>query len=401
MLHAAALLVLANVAQPFQYLDELRTQERAVAEHPQAGRERNIGLMMLAYAQSYVDASEKVGVTYYGLNGDPPAASSDDEERARKLLASHEPREALAAIVEAARDRQIVIINEAHVMPRHRAFSTRLALELRKLGFEYLAVETLDNRSPDTVASLQARGYPVVEDGYYSKEPVFGDFLRQSLAAGYKMVAYEFARYTDDYDKLDPVDAQIQRENGQAQNIIDSVLAKDPRARIFIHVGHGHVEKGSSEFMGKQIEFMAERLKQKTGIDPLCIQQTRSSWPRQIKADRPLTDVVLKTFRGESFVMARREGAGFINSGGVDIEVWHRPETLRRGRPDWLSMGGYRRPKVIPAKLLPKQGRRLLQAFVEGESPDAVPIDQVLVTAGEPPPVFMLPKGKYRFAYQD
>ena len=83
------------------------------------------------------------------------------------------------------------------------------------------------------------------------------------------------------------------------------------------------------------------------------------------------------------------------------MQVWHRPESLREGRPHWLSMNGYRRARAIPAKLLPAQGRRLVQAFVAGESADAVPMDQVLVTAGEAPPVFMLPKGRYRFAYQD
>jgi hypothetical protein len=64
-------------------------------------------------------------------------------------------------------------------------------------------------------------------------------------------------------------------------------------------------------------------------------------------------------------------------------------------------MHGYRQPRVIPAQLLPKTGRRLVQAFVADESADAVPMDQVLVTAGEPAPVLMLPKGRYRFAFQD
>ncbi len=150
---------------------------------------------------------------------------------------------------------------------------------------------------------------------------------------------------------------------------------------------------------------MAEQLRQRTGIDPLCVEQTRSAWPRWTEVDRPLTEEVLRSYRGESFVMARRQGstagAVFWNPGNVDIQVWHRPEILRDGRPDWLAMGGYRRPMKIPPNLLPRQGRRLVQAFVAGESPDAVPMDQVLVTAGEAPPVFMLPKGQYRFAFQD
>jgi hypothetical protein len=45
--------------------------------------------------------------------------------------------------------------------------------------------------------------------------------------------------------------------------------------------------------------------------------------------------------------------------------------------------------------------RHLVQAFVEGESADAVPIDRVLVAAGAPAPKLMLPKGTFRFACQD
>ncbi len=394
------LATLPAASAPFDYMAELRQKEQAVADAAQ----RRFPLIMLAFAQSFVDASEQPMRTYVGAD---PAVSPDAQEaaadagRAREMLEEFRPREALAAIVEAARDRQIVILNEAHYAPRHRAFSTMLALELRKLGFEYLAVETLDHRTPEVVAGLRARGYPLVEDGYYSREPLFGDLLRRALAAGYQPVAYEFDEYVGDYEKLGSLERQLQRESGQAKNIIDQVLAKNPRARIFVHVGHGHVSKGLTDFDGQQIGMMAEQLRVRSGIDPLCIEQTRSAWPRHIRRDQPLTEAVWKNFSGDSFVLARRKGTGFWNPGDVDITVWHRPETLRRGRPTWLAMNGYRRPMKIPARLLPRQGRRLVQAFVAGETAEAVPMDQVLVTAGAASPVFMLPKGRYRFAYQD
>jgi len=45
---------------------------------------------------------------------------------------------------------------------------------------------------------------------------------------------------------------------------------------------------------------------------------------------------------------------------------------------------------------------RAIESFrVSGLRASAIPMDQVLVTAGETPPKLMLPKGKYRFAYQD
>jgi hypothetical protein len=384
------------------YMAELREREKAFSEAP-AG-ERNFAAQMLAFSQSYVDASEGPAKTY--LSGFPqapvtPEQAAKNADRARKLLEEHQPRAALAAIVAAARDRQIVIINEAHFSPRHRAFSALLALELRKLGFEYLAVETLDNRGPEVIAAMQARGYPLVDDGYYSKEPVFGDLLRRALASGFRPIAYEFTAYAADYEKLDMVERQVRREEGQAQNIFDRVLAKNPHARLLVHVGHGHVSKGLVDFAGHPIAMMAERLRSKSGIDPLCIEQTRSAWPANVETDGPIMAAAARALPGEAFVMARRNGTGFWNTGDVDITVWHPPEILRRGRPDWLSMRGYREPRKIPTKLLPKTGRRLVQAFVAGESADAVPMDQVLVTAGETPPVFILPKGKYRFAYQD
>jgi hypothetical protein len=83
------------------------------------------------------------------------------------------------------------------------------------------------------------------------------------------------------------------------------------------------------------------------------------------------------------------------------MQVFHRPARGVSGREDWLSIHGYRKPRAIPSELLPTKGRRLIQAFVANEAADAVPMDQVLVTAGAVPPVFMLPKGKYRFAYED
>lgn len=230
---------------------------------------------------------------------------------------------------------------------------------------------------------------------------MFGDFLRRSIAAGYLPVAYEFSAYPARSDKLGGVERQVLREECQAQNIVDRVLAGNPRARIFVYVGHGHVSKGLSDFGGRKIALMAESLRAKTGIDPLCIEQAIAAWQRVAERDRPLAERGFANFSGDSMVLAARKGPGFWNAGNVDMQVWHRPVTIREGRAHWLSMNGYRRPRAIPRNLLPLEGRRLVQAFVAGESADAVPMDQVLVTAGEPASVFMLPKGRYRFAWQE
>ena len=318
------------------------------------------------------------------------------------ILANHEPKAALDAILREAKSRQIVILNEAHHVPRHRAFALLLALELRKVGFEYIAMETL---TPD-VAKLAQRGYPTRLDGYYSREPVFGDFVRQSLTVGYRPVAYESVAPPD--QKLDMFEAVNFREQGQAQNIIDRVLKNDPKARIFIYVGYAHVGKGlSNTGAGKKTPWMAERLRRMTGIDPLCIDQTEMTAPVQGTKNYALADMIFEKMPGESVVLMDKTVAGNywvgpFFEGRVDMQIIHRRTALNNGRPDWLSMSGYRKPHAIPGALLPAKGRRLIQAFVEGEVDNAVPMDQVIVSAGQSDiPKLMLPEGRYRFAFQD
>ena len=87
-------------------------------------------------------------------------------------------------------------------------------------------------------------------------------------------------------------------------------------------------------------------------------------------------------------------------AGKVDLQVVHPHVSPVGGRPSWLVAMG-RTPTAIPTNLLPTKGTRLVQAFIAGEADDAVPIDQVLVVAGKPAPMLMLPAAKVRFAVQD
>jgi hypothetical protein len=89
-----------------------------------------------------------------------------------------------------------------------------------------------------------------------------------------------------------------------------------------------------------------------------------------------------------------------LYANAIDLQVLHPPTRLRDGRPDWLAATG-RRPRAIPPALIPKHGRRLVQAFLAGEPDDAVPVDQVLVEADKPVPKLMLPERRIRYAVQE
>lgn len=381
-------------------MDELRQAESAAAASNPSDPGRP-ALQALAFKQSFVgdtEAAERTNAAVFSAPDLSPEAIATATREVDEMLTNFEAREAVRSVVEAAKDRQIVILNEAHSAPRHRAFALLLARELRRIGFEYLAAETL----APAVAELAARGYPVVHDGYYSNEPVFGDFLRQALNAGFKPVAYEH-QFDAEFEKLDMVARIEQREIGQARNLVERVLKHNPKARLFIYVGHSHVMKGHQDMGGgRRVAWMAEQLRVMTGIDPLCIDQTLATW-REPAKDKTLTERVFANFDGDSFVLASKTAENrYWNYGKVDVQIWHRPVTLVHGRPHWLSMNGHRVPRDIPPELLPRAGRRLVQAFVANESADAVPMDQFLVSAGDTHlPKFMLPPGEYRFAWQD
>jgi len=372
-------------ATPLDYMAELRKAEADAGKSAEGSR-FNSALSMLATQQSFVGDTERAIETFERSRfRDGPQVLPDEE--AMQFIADHVVRDALQAILEQTRERQIVMINEAHHVPRDRAFATLVALELRKQGFKYLATETFSG----DMDAMATRGYSLVENGYYNRDPVFGDFIRRALAAGYTPVAYE----TDFPEGLEGDAFDAYREQKQAQNIVDRVLAKDPKARILVHVGYGHLRTDDGD--GKGLTPMAEWLKVKTGIDPFSIDQTQS-----LPANDSVLTAILAKAPGRSFVLESRTAEyPFSGSPTAEMYVYHRPVAVVSGRPDWLAMDGYRRPHKIPAKLLPKSGRRLIQAFVSGESGDAIPMDQVLVTAGEAPPVFMLPKGNFRFAGQD
>lgn len=120
----------------------------------------------------------------------------------------------------AARERQVVMINEAFAKPLHRAFTLSLLADFYRMGFRYLALEMLDNFSNQRLGSVG------MHSGYFVCEPVAGELMREALKLGYTLVSYE--------DTLAPVHTANQRDSMQAANIY-KVLQKDPKAKILVH----------------------------------------------------------------------------------------------------------------------------------------------------------------------
>lgn len=304
--------------------------------------------------------------------------------------------DALAAIVEAARDRRVVMLNEAHVASRHRHFLARLLRALRPLGFDVLAAEDFINPpagpgAPD-VRTYKAGAALNPTFGFYLHDPVYAEAVREAAGLGYRLAAYE--QRSDQRVRGEAgLAAIVRREAAEADNFIADVLALNPGSRILVHCGYSHLRKvpdrsGSAWF--------AARLREASGIDPLCVSQAYTGSFGPHGADPATTTAVLERFKpADSIVVRGADGWIGARSAGADLAVFHPPLADVAGRPGWLAADPARR-RVEVAVPGPRAATVLVQA-IHAVDPDlAIPADQQVLEPEAASAVLFLRPGDYR-----
>jgi hypothetical protein len=324
--------------------------------------------------------------------------SDSEVTNLKEQIDSAEVRDALSVAVQAARGRQIVILNEAHHVPMNRAFAMLLARELRKLGFEYLACEAFTNSERQPLTG----NYVSESDGTYTSDTMYANFLRDAIHDHWKFVSYE--------PEHEP------REFNMAATIVERILKKNPSAKIFIYVGYGHGRKASrSSNPPDSSAMMAEQLKKITGIDPLSIDQATmiQQYTDPIQWDLYSTAIERQKARQKElmpFVLVQKNGnflnlpSSFFSAGQIDLQVIFPTYSIdpATGRANWLASLAKLTPQSIPSELLPTKSQRLIYAYRVDDPVDAVPVDVVLVDPRKPVPKLLVPRGgKFRYAYED
>jgi hypothetical protein len=305
-------------------------------------------------------------------------------------VTGYQTEPAIAAIVAAAQNRRIVMLNENHSSQRQRAFAFDLAAALRKAGFTHFGAETF---SPGIEENMRD-GAPKLTSGTYTMDPVFGDLARHVKKIGYQLFNYEWRKKPTDPEPIDQRAQIATREQAQAENI-KAVLDASPNARMFIYVGGSHASK--TAINGN--EWMALRLQRMTGIDPLTVDQnlgTPSARPERDGATyRGIASLGVQT---GSVVLKNTKGE-WLGRTGHDMVVFHPRVADVHGRPGWLGMDGYRKPMLV--KFTASQTRTMVRAHVQGEPAYAIAMDQIIVPANQTEVTLMLPVGKYVITRQN
>lgn len=267
---------------------------------------------------------------------------------------------AAATIARAARDRRLVMINEAHHDPHTRELVLQLLPRLRALGFDHFAAEALIENGK----TLAQRGYPITSSGTeYLHEPLYGEIVREALKLGYTLVPY------------DPTDATPDRDLAQAENLYQRVFLHHPKARLFVLTGYAHIDKAPGEL--GPVTPMAMRLQALTGIEPLSIDQTTF---REIRPEPPhsIYRWVVAAWQPHAPVVLQVQGEDQPWSSDpkrYDISVIL-PPAQGRGRPDWLTLDGARHPYPIGTDLCANVVPCVVAARYAGETADAIAADR-------------------------
>lgn len=286
-------------------------------------------------------------------------------------------------IIERSKNEQIIIINEAHTYPSHRTFTHSLLQGLYDNGYRYLGLEALF----DTV--INERKYPIIESGYYTKEPEFGNLIYTALNIGFKLFGYEATGGENGKE----------REITQARNII-RFIDQNPHGKLLIHCGHDHVIEGMPSSRAWE-KAMAGRLKEYTQIDPFTIDQTQFAEKSEIMYNHPFIAMINKEF---PVVLIDKNGNLFNGKKGneqVDVRIIH-PEThYVNNRPNWLlSIENRKEYRIENLKIT--QYPLLVLAYRKNEFENrGVPTDIIEVFESENAPFLILEKGDYDIIMKD
>jgi hypothetical protein len=156
---------------------------------------------------------------------------------------------------------------------------------------------------------------------------------------------------------------------------MERVFGQDADAKVIVHVGYSHAtEVPIPSFDGSTMSWMATRLKEKSGIDPLTIDQTYCRSPgADLELARPTDQMPFGTF---------------------DLAIAYPEVSVDRGRATWRLSAG-KQLVDAPEESIPNDGRAILEVRHPDEPGWAIPLDRLLIHSGESVPL-VLPEGRFR-----
>lgn len=331
-----------------------------------------------------------------------PALNEQDASTFRMYKTSQAKR----YILEKAEASKFIIINTHKYAPETKIYLQELLPELKSAGFENLMVEDLA-----TDSKINELGYPVIEDGFLIREPVYGNLLRAAKKNGYTITSYKASK--GQLTKAQSIVSRMKQAGSSKSELAQSALhwahamnanriAKaNGSTKTIILTNYDGVEEISID--GRK---MASWFKEFSNSDPLTIDLTtmRDQCPefenpiyRTTKQNNP--QVYLRN--NVAYVLKKFDAQKNEKIKPCDMQVFMPRIRDQQARPNYLYRTGAKPHKVLPSKYgvgFPC----LIFAFPEGEDIDsAVPADIIEMKSAASQVPLVLKPGKYTLLMKD
>jgi hypothetical protein len=264
---------------------------------------------------------------------------------------------------------RVLIFNESHSEIATRAFLIEVLPLLRKAGYRKLALEAIypSVGEPGASEAIMSRGFPVdsSKEGFYLREPVYGELVRTALRLGFELVEYE-----------SEATAREEREEDQASTLARAMLGS-PNEKMVVLAGYSHAWKSGG--------WMAERLNRKLVSGVISVDQV-SGLAGCVGGHNSFPKSVAITIYGHAW----------SSRSDVDVTLLRNVDNDRRDSKSWLRLGGIRRQVILQDGLCQNRRPCLLEAVLDKEAADAVPVDRVVLTKTVERPVLFISPGAYQ-----
>ncbi len=335
---------------------------------------------------------------------------SDEKPKTVELnqLKNSRPVSARDHINKIAKTEKALFFNEYPDHPQNRAFISTMLDDLFAAGFTYFFME-------DVVASdkeLNNRAYPVINTGYYVKDPVYGDLIRQAVKKGFEVVSYEptkaqigkamgIVKRTAKFS--DPaLLQQCAKDWARAMNI-NRILKKDPAAKIVVLTSRGNIKEVSSN----GFKSMASWFQTFTKINPVTIDQRTFTEKCKVDEDplyavRTVKEPSVFFYKNNPFIKQEVNTITETNGKFVDYQIFFPRSSFRNDRPTWLEMNGYRlHQEVNPDKYGMGKPCMVMAFNKEEDMTFAVPVDAIELGNTGTRTSLLLPTGSYTLLLND
>ncbi len=325
-----------------------------------------------------------------GENGAPELI----QEQKGKLSKST-PLNAKNHILEKTKDRKTVFFNEYALNPQNRIFFISLLQELKDQGFDYLALEALSGKDKQ----LQERGYPVLNSGYLTREPIFGEMIRTAIEMGFDVLSYNPSKTEVKKaqqilgKKFGAVDEEMARRWAQGMNIY-RIRKKYPDAKLLVYSSDPILNESADETERSA----AAWYKKLSSKDPFTIEQS-SMTDKCALAKHPL--FATRTIKEPTIFMTKVMSKKIpFKTSSTDLQVFHPSATSTYNRPNWMTQT--RTPYLFNPDKHGMAYPCMVLAYKPGEDPDfAVPMDVVEFKDNRDKTALMLPKGDWVLVMTD